>query len=126
MQQDAKNRPIVAYTVEDKYLICIDIERNDPQVISMGDDVEGTIVGSPQAVGGGRWAVTDLGGRVTIYESNSKVPVGSISVGLSGAVPAVASTPLGSSSLLAPFSDGSVVVLPMPKPQAAESEPKPE
>jgi hypothetical protein len=47
------------------------------------------------------------------------------SFGLAGVVPYVASVPLGSSSLLTPFSDGSVVVMPMPGTPAAEPEPKP-
>ncbi len=192
MQLDGNNKPVVAYTIDDKYLVCLDLEKDKTRwVVPMGDDVEGTLVGAPQAVGGGRWAVTDLGGRVAIYDSSAGKPVGSVAIGvrfkltddslaalaqatmpettqsklkqfkdkemsreelskevakalspqeqdewkrsilinaafgLSGALPDMAASHNGSYSILIPFSDGSIVIIPAPSGPAPAPEPKP-
>ena len=127
LQADAMGRSVIAYVVDEKVMVCIEPDSEKhlwDAVMRPKEDVEGTIVGGPQPLGAGRWAVTDLGGRITILDAAGK-PEGSANAGLPGAVPAVASTPIGP-SLLTPLSDGSAVVLPFPKPAEPEPEPKKE
>jgi hypothetical protein len=187
---DANGKTVVAYTVEDKYLVCLDPERDDQWSVRTGDDLDGTLVGAPEPIGAGKWAVTDLGGRVTIFDSANEKFVGSATIGLrykftdetflalanamvpdvllakltqlklrewsledlqkeiarvlnpdeqerwkrvisnyaaiglAGAVPVAASSPLGNSALLILLTDGSAVVVPMPEVAAPVPEPK--
>ena len=115
MQRDAGGKPVVAYTVEDKIVVCLNPEQAVPlQFDRTGDEFDGMLIGSPQPLGEGKWAITDLGGHITLYDSTSAKAIGSIPIGLPGAVPAVAGTALNSTSLLMPLLDGSTVVLPLP------------
>jgi hypothetical protein len=125
MQMDAMGKPMVAYSVDDRSVVCIDPDNDLPRLaVKTGEEVEGILVGSPQAVGGGRWAITDLGGKVTIYDTASGKSLGSTSIGLAGAVPATAGTPLNGKELLVPLLDGSAIVLPLPAAPEAGPEPK--
>jgi hypothetical protein len=120
LQLDENRKPVVAYTVDDKYVVCIDPEQAAVvKTWQTREDDEGTLVGSPQPMGHGKWVVTDLGGRVTMFETRSEKPPVSADVGLAGAVPAVAGTSLNSTSLLTPLLDGSTVVLPVPVAEPA-------
>lgn len=126
MQLDSTGKPVVAYTVEDKVLVCLDPTLDQPRLaVRSGEEIEGTLVGAPQPSGAGRWTITDLGGKVTLYETTSEKPAASAVIGLAGAVPAAASTPLNGSSVLTPLLDGSAVVLPLPVAPTNNPEAKP-
>jgi hypothetical protein len=125
MQLDAAGKPIVAYTVEEKTVVCLDPERDLPRAARTGDDTEGILVGSPQRVGDGRWAITDLGGHVTVFDTTFENRLGSAKIPLPGAVPATACAPLGGSALLTPLLDGSAVLIALPGAKEAPFAPDP-
>jgi len=116
VQSDPNGGTLVAYTSANRFLVCLDPDREAPVwVVSAGEDAGAPLVGAPQAVAGGGWLVTDLSGRVTLYSAVGK-PQTTLEVRLPGAVPAVAGRLLGSASVLAALSDGSSVVVPLPAP----------
>ncbi len=125
VQPDAAGRPVVVYTVEHKFVVCLDPEQDLPKWSARtGDDVEATLVGAPQSAGAGRWLVTDRGGRVTLFDAEGgKAKM--LTIGLPGVVPAVAAGLVGGTDVLAPLSDGSAVVLPLPASPPPAPEPKP-
>jgi len=123
-QQVAGQRPTVAYTVDDRYAVCIDPDQDAPKwSVLLADDVESTLVGPPQPLGDGRWVTTDLGGRLTVIDA-SGTRAGTVTLGLPGAVPAVAATSIGGDQAILALSDGSTVVATLPSPPAAAPEPK--
>jgi hypothetical protein len=124
VQLDGAGRTVVAYTVEDRSAVCLDPESDLPKwVVRTGEDVEGRLVGAPQPVGDGRWLVTDLGGRVTIFDAGG-AKVATLPVGLPGVVPAVAPGIVGRAAVV-PLSDGSSVLLPLPSAAPPAPDPKP-
>jgi len=124
VQSDPSNRLTVTYTVENKFLVCLDLERDVPRwAKQVGEEIDATLVGPPRPAGAGRWLVSDLGGRVTLFDSEGeKVEV--LRIGLPGVVPAVAAGSIGGAGVLAPLSDGSAVVLTIPASPAPAPEPK--
>jgi hypothetical protein len=114
-QTDGTGRLVVAYTVEGKFLVCIDPDKDHPLWSARsGDDADATLVGAPQPAGAGRWLATDLAGRVSVFDGKGGKPVASLAIGLPGAVPAAASGSLAGTAAITPLSDGSAVVLTLP------------
>jgi PQQ-like domain len=114
VQADASGRLVVAYTVKKKHVVCIDPEHDLPRwVVQPSVEIDGTLVGAPQPAGAGRWIVTDIGGRVTLFDA-AGVKGGTLLIGLPGSVPATAASKVGETGVLAPLSDGSAVLLPLP------------
>lgn len=114
LQPDATGRTVVAYSVENKFLVCLDPEREVPRwAVKVGDDADAVLVGPPRPTGAGRWLVTELGGRVALFGSDGG-KVDSFVIGVPGTVPAVAAGSAGAGGVLAPLSDGSAVVLALP------------
>src|SRR5262249_33220410 len=120
-QADASGRLVVAYTVEGKYLVCLDPDRDAPLwSVRTGEEADATLVGPPQPAGSGRWLTADLAGRVSVFDGSGAKPVASLDIGLPGAVPAAAAGSLGGTAVLASLSDGSAVVIALPAaPEAA-------
>src|SRR6185369_7122165 len=117
-------RPIVTYTVDNRFVVCLDPEQDAPRwAVKVGDDLAATFVGPPSPAGAGRWMVSDLGGRVTVIDESGAV-AGTLVIGLPGAVPATAAGVVGG-GVLAPLSDGSAVVLTLPGASAPAPEPEP-
>jgi hypothetical protein len=117
-QTDSNGRTLVAYTVANRFLVCLDPDREaHVWAVRTGDDPEAALVGAPQAAGG-RWIVTDLAGRVSVHESTAGKAEITLEIRLPGAVPAVAGGLLGSGAVLTALSDGSSVVIPLPAPGA--------
>jgi hypothetical protein len=115
VQADPSGRAHVVYSVANRFLVCVDPDRDAPRwAIRMGEEAESAIVGAPQAAAGGRWVATDLAGRVVVYEGAAGKVETTLEIRLPGAVPAVAGGPLGASSILTALSDGSGVVIPLP------------
>jgi len=112
VQTDTANRLLVTYTVENKFLVCLDPERDAPRWAKrVGEEAESAIfVGAPRPAGGGRWYVSDLGGRVTLVDPEGET-LDVLKIGLPGVVPAVAVGAVGGGSVLVPLSDGSTVGL---------------
>ncbi len=111
VQADAMNRLVVTYTVENKFLVCIDPGHDAPRwAKKVGEEADATLVGPPQPAGAGRWLVSDLGGRVTLFDAEGE-KAGVLPIGLPGVVPAVAAGSVGGGGVLASLSDGSAVVL---------------
>ncbi len=107
---------IVAYTVDGRSAVAIDPDKKDALwAVRTGDDATGTLVGAPQPAGDNRWVITDLTGRVLVLDGTTGDVLARQAVGLPGAVPAAA-TGVAGTSALAPLSDGSAVVLELPKP----------
>ena len=125
VQTDATGRSVVAYTVENKFLVCLDPERDLPRwAVRAGEEADAILVGPPQPAGAGRWLTADLGGRVTVFAADGKKSA-VLSVGVPGAVPATAAGSIGGTGLLAPLSDGSAVVLSLPEGPAVAPVPRP-
>jgi hypothetical protein len=125
VQQDAGGRPVVAFTIDNRTLVCIDPEKDAPLwAVRVGDDAESSLLGSPHPAGAGRWVVTDLGGRVTLYDTEGNKGA-TLATALPGAVPAKAAGYVGGSEILAPLSDGSAVVLALPNAPIPAPDPKP-
>jgi hypothetical protein len=125
VQNGPEGRTVVVYTVENKYLVCLDPGSDHPPwAVRTSDDADVTLIGAPQSAGDGRWMATDLAGRVTLLDGESGKVVATLGIGLPGAVPAAAGGPLGGRAALTPLSDGSAVILPLPAPPPAAPEPK--
>ena len=121
LQADAGGRQLVAYTVANRLLVCLDPDRDQPLWATRpAEDAEASFVGAPQATGDGRWIATDLQGRVTLFDGVSGKVAATLEIRLPGAVPAVASGLLGAGAILSSLSDGSAVVLPLSAPPAAK------
>ena len=105
-------KPAVALVIDGKTVVALDPNRKDALWPMPPSDL--AVVGAPQAVAGDRWVVTDLTGRVLVLDGATGAALETKSVGLPGAVPASAS---GASAdlALAPLTDGSVVVIELPK-----------
>jgi hypothetical protein len=124
VQPNAAGRPVVAYTVEDRFAVCIDPDKPEPRwSVKVGDDVAARFVGPPSPAGNGRWLVSDLGGRVTVIDEGG-AKAATLAIGLPGAVPATAAAVVGDVAL-APLSDGSAVVLTLPGAASAPPVPEP-
>lgn len=109
--QAVAGRTTVAYTVDNRVLVCLDPNQNAPKwSVRVGEESDAVLVGPPQPAAG-RWLTTDLAGRVTAFDGEGGKPAGSLALGLPGAVPAAPAGTLGGESVLAPVSDGSAVVL---------------
>ncbi|HSQ54582.1 MAG TPA: hypothetical protein VLM40_02470, partial [Gemmata sp.] len=124
VQNDTAGNPVVAFTIENRALVCIDPERDEPRwMVKAADDPAATFVGAPEPIGAGKWLVTDLGGRVTEYDADGKKGR-TLSIELPGAVPARAAAAIGGAGILVPLSDGSVVVLSLPGSHSPAPPPK--
>jgi hypothetical protein len=113
----------VAYVVDGRSAAALSPDREEALWSARtGDDANSRIVGAPQPAGDNRWVVTDLAGRVVVLDGASGEVLARRTVGLPGAVPAVAGG-VAANSALTPLSDGSAVVIDLPK---SEPKPKPE
>ncbi len=109
------SRIVVTYVVDGKTVAAISPEREKPLwAMRTGEDANAVIVGAPQPAGANRWVVTDLDGRVLLLDGDTGSIVASQSVGLQGAVPAAASG-VAAGAALTPLSDGSAVVIELPR-----------
>lgn len=108
---DAAN-PAVALVSDGKTVVALDPNRKEALWPMPPSDL--AVVGAPQPTAGNRWVVTDLTGRVLVLDGATGAALETKTVGLRGAVPASAS---GASAdlALAPLTDGSVVVIELPK-----------
>lgn len=117
-QTDATGRQLVAYTVDEKKVVCLDVDADDPKWITAGgEDAASHLVGSPVSAGGGRWLVTDLGGRIAVLNAEAGQAVLTKEVGLPGAVPAVAAVLLDPAHALVPLSDGTAALVDLALPK---------
>jgi hypothetical protein len=124
VQPDAANRLVVTYTVENKFLVCLDPERDLPRwAKAVSGETDSTLVGSPQAAGAGRWLVSDLGGHVILFDAEGEKQA-TLQIGLQGVVPVVAASIIGGAGVFAPLSDGSAVMLPLPAAPMSAPAPK--
>lgn len=115
VQPDPNGRQLVAYVVEGRHLVCLDPDKDTVLwVKATANDPSGTLLGAPLSAGTGRWLVTDLSGRVVVFEGDTGKIVASGEVGLPGAVPAVAGTLVDGARVFVPLSDGSAVVVSLP------------
>jgi hypothetical protein len=113
LQSGADGRQRVAYAVDRKHVIGLDVEKDTPLWLAAGpaEGVNRELVGSPQPAGDGRWLVTDQGGRVAVLDPQTGKPAVTKEVGLPGAVPARSAVMIGSGRILCPLSDGSAAVI---------------
>ncbi len=108
-------RTLVAYVVNGRAAVAINPDREDPLwAVQTSADVSITIVGAPQPAGENRWVVTDLAGRVVLIDGTSGEVLATQTAGLPGAVPTAASG-VTANTALTPLSDGSAVVIELPK-----------
>jgi outer membrane protein assembly factor BamB len=123
-QSDARGRLVVAYTVDDKYVVSLDPNKEvSLWSAPIGEETEAILVGAPQPAGDGRWLATDLTGRVLVFDGTNPKPTATLGVGLPGAVAAAAGGSLGGTAVLTPLSDGSAVLLALPEPSAVAPPP---
>jgi len=109
---DAAGRSLVAYAVNRKQIVCVDVDADAPKWITPAvDDAGAAIVGSPVPLADGRWLVTDLGGRVMTLAADTGAVLLKVDAGLPGAVPQTAAVPLGAARALVPLSDGSAALV---------------
>ncbi len=112
------NRSPLTYTVANQFVVCLDPTKETVRWFKkLGSDGNETLVGSPSSVGDGRWLISDLSGRVKILDKDGET-VGTLATTLRGAVPAT-SMGVAGETIMAPLSDGSAVILPLPKPATA-------
>jgi hypothetical protein len=117
VQSDATGRQLVAYSVANQYIVCLDPDRDHPiWAARTSDEAVAVLVGGPHPSGGGRWLVTNLAGRVSLFGSESGKSEVTREIRLPGAVPATASGMLGHDAVLTSLSDGSAVVVPLTTP----------
>ena len=115
VQAAEPGRVVVAYVVDGRAAAAVNPDREDPLwAARTGEDAAGAIVGAPQPAGDNRWVVTDLAGRVVVLDGTTGAVLATQAVGLPGAVPAAASG-VAANSALTPLSDGSAVVIELPK-----------
>ena len=108
-------KTVVAYVVDGKSAVAVGPDREDPLwAARIGDDAGITVVGAPQPAGDNRGLVTDLDGRVVLIDGTTGEPIAKLTAGLPGAVPAAASGVVANTALT-PLSDGSAVVIELPK-----------
>jgi hypothetical protein len=114
VRADPDGRTLVALTVANRHIVCLDPDRDLPLwAVTTGEDADAIVVGAPQPAAGGRWLATGLAGRVTVYDGPTGRAEATLEIGLPGTVPAASAGPLGASSVLAALSDGSSVVVPL-------------
>ena len=112
LQVESTGRQLAAYTVNEKTIVCLDVDADEPRWVAvLKDEAASKVVGTPASAGEGRWLVTDLGGRVAILNAETGQPMLVREVGLPGAVPATAGVPLGENRVLVPLSDGSAALV---------------
>jgi outer membrane protein assembly factor BamB len=106
------SKPAIALVLDGKTVVALDPNRKEALWPTPPTDL--AVVGAPQPAAGNRWIVTDLTGRVLVLDGATGAALDAKAVGLPGAVPAGAS---GASAELAltPLTDGSVVVIELPK-----------
>lgn len=105
----------VVYAVDGKTAVGIDPSAADALwKANTGEDAAAVLVGTPQPAGDDRWLLTDLAGRVVLIDGTTGGVLSTQSAGLPGAVPAAPSGVAGVSAL-AVLSDGSAVVIELPK-----------
>lgn len=105
----------VVYAVDGKVAVGIDPNAADALwAKSTAEDASAVQVGTPQPAGDDRWLLTDLAGRVVLIDGATGGVLATQSVGLPGAVPAAPSGVAGGSALTT-LSDGSAVVIELPK-----------
>ncbi len=115
MAQPGTGRVIVAYTIDGKAVAAVNPGADEPLwVARTGEDVGAALVGAPQPAGEDRWLLTDLAGRVVLIDGAKGAVLAAQSVGLPGAVPAAPSG-VAAGAALTPLSDGSAVVIELPK-----------
>ena len=114
-QTNEAGRTVVAYVVDGKIAVGVDPERDEPLWSARTSEFDPSpLVGVPQPAGANRWVLTDLAGRVVVIDGTTGAVVAAQTVGLQGAVPAAA-TGVAANSALTPLSDGSAVVIELPK-----------
>lgn len=106
---------VVVYAVDGKVAVALD-PGADAALWSArtADDAGGALVGAPQPGGENRWVLTDLAGRVAVIDGKDGSVLATQSVGLPGAVPAAPSG-VAAGVALTPLSDGSAVVIELPR-----------
>jgi hypothetical protein len=110
----------VAYVVDGRNVLFLDPDQENWRWAVRGEDgVERVIVGSPQPAGGGRWLVTDLGGRVTLFDPATRQRTVVGEVGLSGVVPVSAGVLAERSRVVIPLSDGTAALIGFAMPDVA-------
>jgi len=115
LRTGSSSRSNVVYTVDNKFLVCLDPDQDLPLwAARIGDDSSTFIVGSPQSASQGRWLATGLTGSVTVIEAATGRVESTLEIRLPGAIPAVAAVPLGERAIVATLSDGAAVVIPLP------------
>jgi hypothetical protein len=125
-QATEPGRVVVAYVVDGKTTAAIGPDHEDALwAKTTSEDASRAIVGTPQPAGANRWVVTDLAGRVMVIDGTTGDVLATQAVGLPGAVPAAASG-VAANSALTPLSDGSAVVIELPKKESAAPPPKKE
>lgn len=130
----ADGRPAVVYVSDGRRLVCLDPEKDDPVWVGGAGDESGAVVGLPRPAGGGKWLVTELGGRVKVLDGATGRPVVEKDVGLPGSVPAAAGVASAAGRVVVPLSDGSAAVVevdgiaagPAPAPAPKGNKPKEE
>ena len=95
LQADAGGRQLVAYTVANRLLVCLDPDRDQPLWATRRPRTPRHRSSGAQATGDGRWIATDLQGRVMLFDGVSGKVAATLEIRLPGAVPAVASGLLG-------------------------------
>jgi hypothetical protein len=119
-------RTVVTYVVEGKAVVAVGPDREEAlweQPIRTAEDTSNLVVGLPQPAGANRWVATDLAGRVLLIDGSTGNVIATQTVGLPGAVPAAASG-VAADRALTLLSDGSAVVVELPRPAPPEKEPE--
>lgn len=108
----------IGCVVDQKRLVWFDVNGADGQVLEFdaasGGDVEAGIVGQPQAIGD-LLLIPELSGRFTWLNLKTGEPVGQPMQLVGSLVPASGAVPLGAGLSFAPLSDGTVMLVPLPR-----------
>jgi hypothetical protein len=114
-QTDAAGRLVVTYVVGKKRVVALDPDKDGLLWVSpAADDPNAVLVGLPQPAGAGRWLVTDLTGKLTVYEGDTGKVAAVREVSLPGTVPQAAGVFVTKTRALVPLSDGSAAVVEFP------------
>ncbi len=115
-------RVVVTHVIDGKWAVALNPDNEDVLwTAHTSDDANSAIMGAPQPAGENRWIVTDLAGRIVLIDGASGDALARLNAGLPGGVPATASG-VAANTVLTQLSDGSAVVVELPKKEPPKKE----
>jgi hypothetical protein len=111
--RDNWGRSRIVYTVENRFLVCLDPNQDAPLWVHRhSDEPAALLVGAPVPLANGDWLTIDLTGRINRLEAATGITKATARLDIAGVFPLTPPTQTTTRELLLPLSDGSFVLLP--------------